>query len=176
MARSQRTKLTLKDIGEPAMVKTLPADQNQYVLGTLVCIVSGIIKRTNQKAGMPGEPDTFEGLAGSFRVIPSDPKKDELESGILFVPDAFHNMIAQEFRTMSVNDENAKVKCAFEVSSIRAANPAGYSWDFRPMGDALSSNPIDDFLNEAKVLEHVGTATTLAITDRSKKATDKKKK
>lgn len=148
---AQRTKLVLKDLGEPAMVKTLTDGQNRYVLGTLYVMASSVISRKNPKAGGDNEPDTYEGLAGTFRMVPSDAKRDTLESGILFVPDAFHNMIADTVKAATKDDPNAIVRTAFEIASIKAANPAGYSWEFKPLMQQ-AVNPMDNFVGE--IAEH----------------------
>lgn len=161
MARSQRTKITLKDIGEPALVKTLPPAEHQYVLGTLIGIASKFVERNS-----PDGQDKFEGLGGTFRVIPADPQRDELESGILFIPDAFHNMIASVLRKGQDNDPNFEVKFAFEVSSVKANNAAGYSWDFKPMIENAAENPLDNFIETAGIMKQVGKTTQAAITQR----------
>jgi hypothetical protein len=162
MARSQRTKLVLKDLGEPAIIKTLPETVARHMLGTLGGIASGFVERKS-----PDGTDVYEGLSGSFRSIPSDPAKDELESGVLFIPDAFHAMIATPLREMIKNDPNATLRFAFEVSVIRAKNAAGYSWDFLPKIDAAAANPLDelfDTLGGVKVLEG---KRVLAISDKA---------
>lgn len=163
MARSQRTKITPADLGAPALVKTLPVGQDTYFLGTLVGIVSGFVERSGLK-----DDQKFEGLRGMFRSIPSTPDRDELESGVLFIPDAFHNMIAAKLRAAQVKDPNAVLEFAFEVCSVRANNPAGYSWDYRPMQEDDGKNPIDELIKRAKLLE--APRTLKAIEDRNKKA------
>lgn len=139
---AQRTKITLKDIGEPSKVKTLPADQNKFVLGTLVGIATKFVERENAT-----KTEKFEGLGGSFRVIPAaDSGTEPLESGVLFIPEAFHNMISENLRQAQVNDEGASLNFAFEVASIRANNPAGYSWELTPLIESTAENPIDKLM------------------------------
>lgn len=150
--RSQRTKLTLKDLGDPGRVKTMDAAQlkeagNKYVCGILIGIAAKFINRRDDKTG-----ETFEGLGGEFRMVPAD-GGEQLESGILFIPDAFHNMVAAAVRKAQDKDPNAKVKFAFQVASIPAKNPAGYSWDFKPVGDADGENPLDALAGE--IVKHL---------------------
>jgi len=156
--RSQRSKLVLKDLGEPAMVKAQPENVMQYALGTLVGIATGFIERTDPKEGT-----IFEGLSGTFRSIPSDETKDELESGVLFIPDAFHNLVAATLRDLLKTDPNAQVKFAFEISSIRAKNPAGYSWNFKPMIESESENPLDAFIGSVGKLQIKDGRKVLAL-------------
>lgn len=169
MARSQRTKLALKDLGEPAMVKTIvdPKEKAKgYFLGTLAGIATGFVTRKNPK----DETEVFEGLAGTFRSIPGTDDRDELESGILFIPDAFHNMIAVPLRQMLSQDPNSQLKFAFEIRSVVANNPAGYSWDFTPLADPDAKNPMDEFLSTLGSVKVVGKEKRLAIADHSKVA------
>lgn len=166
MARSQRTKLALKDLGDPAMVKTIPEkDRGKgYFMGTIVGIATGIVERKNEKTG-----EIMEGLAGTFRHIPADKARDELESGILWIPDAFHNMVAQALKKSQAADPNSELKFAFEVKSIAAQNPAGYSWEFLPVGQPNDKNPLDEFLeNIGTVKEIEGKGRVLSLTDQTK--------
>lgn len=162
MARSQRGKLTLADIGAPALILAQPPDQPTFFLGTLIGIASGFLERSSAD-----KTETFEGLTGQFRSVPANPVLDELESGILWIPTAFHNLIADKLRDAKTKDPAATISFAFEVTTVRAKNPAGYSWDLRPLMDDVASNPLDRFIAEAKLLEASGK-TQLAIEDRSK--------
>jgi hypothetical protein len=163
MARSQRTKLVLKDLGEPSLIKAEAEGVSTLLLGTIIGTASGFVERKSAD----GE-EKFEGLAGQFRSIPADPKKDELESGVLFIPSAFHNMIAGALREQQRADANATISFGFEVSSIRAKNPAGYSWDFKPMIEAKAENPLDALLSELGGVKEIGGKRVLQIAPPSK--------
>lgn len=167
MARAQRTKLALKDLGDPTMVKTLPEGQRVkpgYFMGTIIGIASGFVNRKNEKTG-----EAMEGLGGSFRFIPSVEDRDELESGILWIPDAFHNMVADKLRNALKADENSKVNFAFEVTSIGAQNPAGYSWQFQPKFDQVD-NPLDELMAAVGEVKVIAGKRVLAIEDKSASA------
>ena len=135
--RSIRGKLVLKDLGNPDAIKAMASDIKRLVLGQLIGMASGFVERTDPKTG-----EQFEGLSGLFRSVPADKSEDELESGVLFIPDAFHNVIASKLREVLKADPSASVNFAFEVASIRASNPQGRSWDFKPLWDE-AENPID---------------------------------
>lgn len=163
-ARSQRTKLSLGDLGEPALIKGQDEGVKSMVLGTLIGRATGFTERKSPKDGQ-----IFEGLSGNFRSVPADPKREELESGVLFIPDAFHNIIADQLRprkktdTNPDGDPNACIEFIFEITVIRAKNPAGYSWDFRPlMGEV--KNPLDELFG--RLQEH----QKAAIADQRKPA------
>ncbi|MDE2020106.1 MAG: hypothetical protein KGJ13_07210 [Patescibacteria group bacterium] len=165
MALSQRTKIVTKDLGDPSIIKTLPDDVKRHMLGTIVGIVTGFVERGN-----PKDPtEKFEGLSGQFRSIPADDKRDELESGVCFLPDAFHNMVAGPFRKMQDTDKNAQLRFAFEIYSIRAQNPAGYSWEFKPKIEAAGGNPLDELIADLGEVKVVQGRKTLALAPPAKK-------
>lgn len=158
--RAMRTKLTLADFPTPpAMIKTMTAQDlakagGRLVMGRYVGIATGFVVRTK-----PDKSETFEGLKGQFRLIPADPEKDEVESGVCFFPDAYHNMIAGGLRTAlkAFTDENGKeaygdpngsVQFGFEVSAIPAKNPQGYSWQFLPLLPPKVASPLDHLVGE----------------------------
>lgn len=153
--RTQLGKLALKDLGEPAKVKTmdaadLKATGNKYIMGYLIGRARGVIERTDEK-----KAEVFEGLSGHFRMIPSDPTWEEKESGVLFIPDAFHNMIADKLKAAwkaNPDDKNASVEFAFEVASIPAKNPAGYSWSFTPAREFSEVDPLDNLMKDVAKL------------------------
>lgn len=146
--RAQRTKLTLADLGAPSLVKTMSAEQlaktgGIYILGYLTGKASGFVERTDPKEGT-----RYEGLSGIFVMTPSDTNMEELESGVLFIPDAFHNLVAAQLRELMAQngDKGGVVEFVFEVASIPAKNPAGYSWQFKPAIPFKGKHLLDDTL------------------------------
>jgi hypothetical protein len=163
MALSQRTKIVTKDLGDPSIIKTMPDDVKKHMLGTIVGIVTGFCERGN-----PKDPtEKFEGLVGNFRSIPVDEKREELESGVCFLPDAFHNMIATPFRKMQETDKNAQLRFAFEISAIRANNAAGYSWEFKPKIEAEGGNPLDELISDLGGIKAVSGRRMLQLENKS---------
>jgi hypothetical protein len=152
MPRSQRSKLALKDLGNPSLIKVMSDDQlkvskGKFILGYLIGKASGFANRSDPKTG-----DQFEGLTGTFATIPVDDSVDELESGVLFIPDAFHNLVAARLREAQKADPGAVVEFAFEVGSIKAQNPAGYSWDFKPAREFAGVDPLAGLSKEVSAL------------------------
>jgi hypothetical protein len=148
--RMQKGKITLGDIGAPALVKTLAPEQKpggRYFVGRLYGNAVDFVERTNPK-GNPetGQPDFFEGLRGNFIVVPSAPGMEELESGVLFIPDAFHNIIAAKLREAKKQDASASLDFAMNVYSIEAKNPAGYSWMMEPALPFVGKHPLADLM------------------------------
>lgn len=141
--RMQKGKLTLADLGAPALVKTLPAEkkpQGRYYVGRILGRAVDFLERSN-----PKEPEEkFEGLRGNFIMQPSADGMEELESGVLFLPDAFHNLVAQPLRIAQKTDANATLEFALDVFSIEAKNPAGYSWTMQPALPPEGKHPLAD--------------------------------
>jgi hypothetical protein len=157
---AQRTKITLKDIGAPSLVATKGVD-GKYVLGTLIGIATGFVERQS-----PDGSEKFEGLAGSFRVVPAEGSDTEpLESGVLFIPNAFHNMVAESLKAAQQSDPKASLNFAFEVASISAKNPAGYSWEMTPLIENAAENPLDKLVSSIPAL--AGAGTRAQLTDQS---------
>jgi hypothetical protein len=159
MAIAQRTKIVPKDLGDPSIIKLQPEETKRYMLGTIIGIVTGFVFRADLKDA----DRKMEGLSGSFRSIPADEKRDELESGILWLPDAFHNIIAATFRKMSEDDKNAQLRFAYEIYSIRASNPIGYSWEFKPKIEATGGNPLNELLSDLGEIKSVNGKRVLAL-------------
>lgn len=148
---AQRTKLVLKDLGNPQMIATMPENITEYFMGTLYGIAAGIVTRTDDKTGT-----IYEGLKGEFRSVPSAAEREKgrepLESGVMYIPDAFHSMVAGALKHAQQNDPNAEVTFAFDVKAIRAKNPAGYSWEFKPKLPAKAANRLDALFHEVHAL------------------------
>ena len=152
--RLQKGKITLGDLGAPALIKTLPPDKlvgGKYFVGSLMGKASGFVERTALKAE-PGK-EVMEGLSGFFRGIPSDLQRDEMESGVLFIPDAFHNLIATKLREAQAKDATAEVEFAFDAYSIPAKNPAGYSWELRPAIEMQGVDPLESLAKKMALLK-----------------------
>lgn len=147
--RAQRGKITLGDLGNPGMVKTMDAaakalTKGRYFVGTIYGQVTDFVQRKNLKT-----EEMMEGLRGTFVGVPSVTDMDELESGVLFIPDAFHNIIAGQFREAQKADASAALEFAMEVYSIDAKNPAGYSWEMLPAVPFKGVHPLDNIMKAA---------------------------
>ena len=64
-----------------------------------------------------------------------------------------HNLIAATLRTEKAKDPAAKVNFAFEVAAVRANNPQGRSWDFKPLMESETENPLDAFVGSVGKLQ-----------------------
>ncbi len=157
MANAVKSKIVPgKDLGEPSAVKLLQGDNAELMMGTVFGIVSGIIQRK-----MP-TGEVYEGLKGTFQAVPADPKRDTITSGVCYLPSGFYELIADPFKALQAEDETATLKFGFEVSAVKANNPAGYSWKYQPLVEPSKDDPLATFRAE---LSQAGAK--LAVTDQS---------
>lgn len=152
--RAQRSKLTLTMLGNASIVKTMTTEElaksrGKYLVGTIYGQARDLISRSSPD----GLGENYEGLRGSFIGVPSDSARlDEIESGVLFIPDAFHNLVADKLREVKKTSETATVEFAFECYSIPAKNPAGYSWELISAVPFEGKHPLENIMQRAKQL------------------------
>lgn len=152
MPASWRSKIAFKDIGNAKKIAAMSDDdlkptKGRFIIGYLFGKVNGFVERTDPKTD-----EKFEGLRGVFGTLPSDPESmEEIESGVLFMPDSFHNVIADAFRSGALKTGNNgqpnpaySLEFSFEVAAIKAQNPAGYSWDIKPAREFSGEHPLKD--------------------------------
>lgn len=161
--RTQKGKITLADVGIPGNVKIAERrdSKGRYLAGVLLGRAEGFLVRSNLKAG-DGQPDTFEGLRGTFISQPSDPNMDEMESGVLFIPDAYHNLLAGKLREAQKKDPSAAIEFALNIYSIEAKNPAGYSWIVEPREAFVGQHPLDNLMKRVAALPKPEAAKQIA--------------
>lgn len=145
MAESSiRNKLTLKDMGNPSMVKAMEGDKAKHVLGLIIGIASSVRRRANKTD--PTKMD--EGLLGDFESVPSDTKIDRVRSGVLYLPEGMFNLIASKLEGENAADS---VQFAIEVATVKAANPAGYTWSFTPKLETAAADPLAAMRDALKI-------------------------
>lgn len=150
-----KSKIVLKDMGNPKKIAAQPDSVQQITLGTLYGIATGIVRRTT--------PDTkvYEGLAGTFECVSTDDNTDTIQSSILYLPDGAFQLLADPLKKMvPVLDANGNpkmdadgepvekrdvesIKFAMDICVVRANNAAGYSWKFVPLG-VQANDPLAD--------------------------------
>lgn len=131
-----RGKIVLKEIGNPKAVLASADAKAKHVLGMVFGIATGV-KRVPNKTD-PTKLD--ESLSGDFETRPSDTANFEVvRSGKLYLPEGMHNMIASRLE----GENPAKsVQFAIEVATIKAQNPAGYTWSFTPKLETSEADPL----------------------------------
>jgi hypothetical protein len=140
--RDQRGKFTFTDLGVAANVKTMSPELlakagGKFIVGYIIGHSNGTVERSS-----PDGTQKFEGLSGNFIGIPAD-GREQIESGVLFIPDSFHNIIADSLAKRQETTPNATIDFAIEVAAVPAKNPAGYSWVLKSMAPPAETHPLD---------------------------------
>lgn len=147
-----RGKLTVKDLGNPSMVKA-QADDNfaPYVLG----VIFGRCTNVKEKAIVQpsGEVTVVPQLIGLFegrRAVPLDNKDGTetvaIRASVLYLPSGIAEMVSEAL----MGAEQGMCDFAFQVSSIKASNPAGYTYQVINLHSPAGSDPLDDLRELAK--------------------------
>lgn len=139
-----KNKLVLKDMGNPAKVKELDGDKAKHILGTILGVATGVRRRANKAD--PTKMD--EGLTGTFEGVPTDAKLDRVQSGVLYLPEGMFQMIAAKLEGENAADS---VQFAIEVATVKAQNPAGYTWAFTPKIAVMEADPLASMREQLKI-------------------------
>lgn len=154
MAKVQLTKLAIKNIGNPKAVTMLPEGTNQLLLGTIAGVATGV-----KKTKMPDGVTVLMGLSGTFEGTPADPKADVISSGVCYLPDAFQGPIIDLLSdVVNADGEVAKegahsAAFAYEVYSIKATNPQGYSYMLKSAIEASEADPLAELRGKLAALK-----------------------
>jgi len=137
---SMVAKLSTRSLGDPRkVVVNAPETENRWMMGTLIGKADGLSKRTS-----PDGEKVHEGLKGVFAAIPSDPKGEEQQSAVLYLPEGMAENFLAPFRGAN---PVAAMNIGIEVYIMRAKNPQGYSWELKPI---LAAEAKDDPLAELR--------------------------
>lgn len=139
-----KNKLVIKDLGDPKGVHKKDGDNAQIVLGTLFGICTGVGSKTDQR----DPTKVFHFLKGDFEGVPSEKDADRTRSGVLYLPDGMHNLIASQFAGDNAPD---KLQFALEVIVKKAKNPAGYEFGFNPKIKASEADPLEALRDQLKI-------------------------
>jgi len=126
----------VKDLGDASRVKSLPPDQSRLVLGVVFGEINRLVERTNPTG------DKYQGFGGTFEARPSDANSDVIRSGVLYLPAAFFDALAQPFNAMRQTDADARLHFGFEVAAVKDTNPEGYVYEFLPLGEPIKCDPL----------------------------------
>lgn len=107
-------------------------DENRH--REILCTIAGTaLYRDYTVDKVKGE--TWEFIVGEFIGISARTGK-EYRSGKLFLPSGIHETVSQKVPSRTEAEDPAKrvkVDFAFQVSAVKANNPAGYSYEANPL-------------------------------------------
>lgn len=137
--RSQMSKLTVKDLGNPRKVTE---ENPTNILGTIVGVATGI------KIKVDAAGQAFEAITGMFEGTRAD-NGNVVESGLLYLPGGFHEAITEQLK----QEGTTAVRFAYSVASVHAKNPIGYSYAFKPLLKTARHSPLEALRIEAGLAE-----------------------
>ena len=153
------SKLTIASLGcNPSAVKTLPPEE--LVNGELpVARLYGKLTDVRyQEDKAKGQVYTY--FVGTFEGINMQ-TGEVMRSGKLFLPKGISELVEDATKKAREIDEKASIAFAFEVRSIKATNPIGYSYKVL----ALKSPEAEDELKLVRDLVHkAGTVEVKRLT------------
>ena len=161
MATVTKSKLVVKNIGNPRAVTALPQGQDKLFLGTMMGVAEKLIARADAAGNM------FTGLAGTFEGIPSDPNMDTIKSGVCFLPAGIMEMISTPLAEAAEKGEAIKVGFAFECYSLKATNAAGYEYGFESAADAQAVDPLAELRAKRDAFLAAKASKTASVEDKT---------
>jgi hypothetical protein len=159
-----KSSINPKSMGDPLkLAVNLAHDGEKALLGTIIGIAQGTVKRNDQKTGMP-----YFGLAGAFTAIPADTEREEVRSVICYLPDAVHAAIVATLERAHQKDPTAHVRFAMEAAVVKGGT-AGFTWEYKPIFEGGVGVMVDPLADIRKAI--AGGAKALpAQTDAEKEA------
>lgn len=159
------SKLTIKAMGAtPAKVVGLP-DGNKWPLARIFGKVSDV--KTKESQTIAGSIEVA--FIGNFEGINLE-TGEVFRSGRLYLPKGISELMEKTFEQLRKQDKNADVSFAFEIRSVKASNPIGYSYEAQALQSAQKMDELAHLRNSIKQLPVAGA------TFPEKKLTDGKSK
>lgn len=130
MASTFKSSVTVKTAGSPA--KAISASNTQPGGEVLFATIYGIANKITKRANPKDPSEFYEGLAGTFEVLPGEWSEDREAIGgpALYAPDAIHDMVAAR-----LNEGAKAVSFAFEAWVV-VGGTAGFTWKYRFANEA----------------------------------------
>lgn len=133
-------KLTVKTLGcNPIMVKTLPPEQTKLALCRLFGKAAEV--KTMQSKDPAGNPTVHTFFVGIFEGMNLQ-DGTVLRSGKLFLPKGISEVVENAINTAQAKDDKASVSFAFEIRSVKATNPIGYSYEAVALKDPAAEDEL----------------------------------
>lgn len=128
----------------PGAAKTTDAP---VLLAVLFGQVTGIKKVEN-----PRDPsEIFDSLLGQFEAINMQ-NGEVYGSGVCYLPSTFQDMVVEQVKAAEKALEGASntatIEIAYEIHSVKATSPAGYTYQLTSLADPRVSDPMAKLRNE----------------------------
>lgn len=156
---TEKRKLTVRDLGNPKKVTVLPDGQDTLMLGTIIGRITGTVLLKSP------DGDEFEAFKGTFEGVSND-TGEIINAGILTLPAGFHDKLMTEFKMPDVKE----IQFAYGVGCVKAKNPQGYSWAFKPLLEAQPTDALSELrkLRQDKMKALPAPTSAKPVEDRGK--------
>lgn len=130
----------MKNAGvNPKKIHAAPESQRALDLAVILGEASGI-----KQVDDPAHGTIHEALTGRFQATNCE-TGDVVRSGMLYLPKGIHETVTAAVKKAEDGDV---VRFALRVRSVRAENPAGYSYEAVPLLKPEESDPLDKLAAE----------------------------
>jgi hypothetical protein len=130
-------KITVKDVGaDPKSIFGVSEDGDMKARSPLMRVY-GVAQRIKDKKltnTVTGEVNTYEALSGEFRAV-NLKSGSRFQSGLLYLPEGIHDLIANPLKSARENNETAEVTFAMDIYSRRTTSAAGYGYGAVVLGE-----------------------------------------
>jgi hypothetical protein len=152
---SYKSKITIKDIGcDPKKVAT--AESGNHPLARIYGVVHDVTAKESKT--IAGNIEVA--FIGEFEAINLEDGR-VFRSGRLYLPKGISEVMEKTFAGIKSSDKNATVEFAFEIASVKASNPIGYSYEAKALRKATQVDALADLRNTMKSLPAVAVAKAL---------------
>lgn len=119
-------KLTIKGMGcKPDLVKTI--EERSLPLCRIYGTISSLFYKEDKQNGA-----IHTAFKGQFEGINLQ-DGEVFRSGVMYLPNGIKEVVESVVLSTQKEDAKAEVKFAFEISSVKATNPIGYSYEARAL-------------------------------------------
>lgn len=130
-------KLSVKTMGcNAAAVKGMPEGQKAEL-----CRIYGMVMDVEQKEDKFKEGAFVTKFQGTFEGINLE-TGEIFRSGVLYLPAGISETMEAAFKQIQLQDKTAQVQFAFEIRSVKAGNPIGYSYEAQAIRRPSKDDPL----------------------------------
>lgn len=146
------SKLSAKNGGvSPKKIAVLPESQKHLKLCTIVGIADGV-KRVED----PVHGKVYFALRGRFEAVNAE-DGEKTRSGVLYLPGGIHETYQAAVENL---EEGESIRFAIELRAVRAANPAGYSYEAVDLLPVKEVDPLDDIMAAVSSAKQLASGAT----------------
>lgn len=150
------SKITMATIGcKPTAVVALPEDQKELAIARLYGKLSEVRFQDDKTKGQ-----IYTFFVGNFEAVNMQ-TGEVFKSGKMFLPKGISELVEDGVKKGRAADPNASISFAFQVNSIKANNPIGYSYKILQL---KAVEPEDELKAIREIVTKAGTVEQRRLT------------